>query len=258
METNVNTSRQSPPDLFKSDSQRVEVLDINQIPFVNRCFHVVCDKKARNFFALQYAPTSTMRNYPMLHKTLFPQNMKDYLQDNITKKSSNEISFDSNGLLDPFADQKSHDIELKYGGKVFCLNKFILFSRTPFFDKSKDQIKSGSIQFDLETHLARKYSLQAVEILVEYIYTGQCSIDLIRGSLKSAKVTAEASFLKFLSEFKDLVVEKFGFRELKASFEQNAYARLVKEMNLNAKSHEDRLSKLFSLTMKCRCLYFFI
>lgn len=220
------------------------MLDINQIPFVNRCFHVVCDKKARNFFALQYAPTTNMRNYPMLHKTLFAQNMKSYLQENITKKPSNEFGFDSYGLVDPFADQKSHDIELKYGGKVFCLNKFILFSRTPFFDKFKDKLKSGTNQFDLETQLARKYTLQAIEILVEYIYTGQCSSDLIRASLKSAKVSAEASFLKFLSEFKDLMIEKFGFKELKASFEQNAYNRLVKEMNLNAKSHEERLSKL--------------
>ena len=56
-------------------------------------------------------------------------------------------------------------------------------------------------------------------------------------------MNTEVVFLKFLSEFKDLIVEKFGFRELKASFEQNAYVRLVKDMNLNNKSHEERLSK---------------
>ena len=177
-----------------------------------------------------------MRNYPMLHKSLFPVHMKDYLLENVSKKSS-EVH------LDAFAPQKSHDIELKYGNKVFCLDKFILWSRTSYFDKAKTQLIDDGIQFDLEAHLPRKYAVQAIEILIEYIYTGKCCLELIRTSIKTAKVNTEVVFLKFLSEFKDLIVEKFGFKELKASFEQNAYVRLVKDMNLNNKSHEERLSK---------------
>ncbi len=234
------TKPHSPPDSVNS---KTEQLDLNQVPFVNRCFHVVCDKKARNFFALQQLPTDNMRHYVQLHKSLFADQMDQYLTENVTKSEESD-SFHS--YSSPFSVQRSHDIELKYNGSVFCLNKFILFSRSPkFFDKVKSDLDNP--QLDLETYFGRKYSEKSFDLLMRYIYTGRCSAELISSCLRAGRITSEAGFLKLIAEFKDLAVEKFGFKELKLALDQNNFVKLVKELNLNSRSNEEKFELASSL-----------
>ncbi len=225
----------SSPD--SANSVKTEQLDLNQVPFVNRCFHVVCDKKARNFIALQQFPTANMRHYVQLQKSLFAEQMEEYLTENITKSTESESCF---SYTDPFSFQKSHDIELKYCGSVFCLNKFILFSRSPKFLERINPDKLNSSQLDLESYFGRKYSEKLFKMLMQYIYTGRCSAELISSCLKAGGITSEVTFLKFIAEFKDLAVEKFGFKELKLAIDQNIYTKLVKDLNINSQSNEEK------------------
>lgn len=221
------------------------MLDLNQVPFVNRCLYVVCDKKARNFFALQYHPTVRMQHYVQLSPSQFFIQMHTYLNENISKSDNNNV-FNPYGYMDPFEAKKSHDIELKYNSRTFCLNKFILLSRSlKFFEKLnllEDNVSRGS--FDLETYLGRKFNVASIELLIRYVYTGWCDVEVARGCLKLSKVLSEASFLKFLGEFKDLSVDKFGFKELKPALDQNIYVKQIKEVDLNSKSNEERLGNI--------------
>lgn len=219
---------------------------MSQIPFVNRCFHVVCDKKARNFFALQHHPAANLRYYPILQQSIFSNDIEVYLNQNIDKQSGGT---DTYGYINPFISHESHDIELKYNGRTFCLNKFVLTSRcSKFFQKLSTETNSN-LQFDIENYIPRKYSLHAIELLIWYVYTGRCSLELIRLTLKNGKITQEASFIKFLAEFKELAVDKFGMVELKKSFDQNVYVKVIKESNLNNKSLEERLG-MYNLFIK--------
>lgn len=209
-----------------------------------RCFQVVCDRKARNYFCLQYHPNTGMRYYPIKEESIFNDDMHLYLSENINQPSHSSSSYSNIEL-------QSHDIELKYRNQTFCCNKFILLSRAPkFFLKLEMKTPNKLVLIDLDNHLAQKFTVQSLDILLKYVYTAKLKSDHIRNSLKTAKINSENSFIKFLADFKELAVDKFGFTELKSVFDQNVYTRNLKELNINLKSIEERYEIMADFIIK--------
>jgi hypothetical protein len=220
-----------------NETAKAEVLDVTQVPLVNRCFKVVNDLKARNFFALQYLPTMNMRCYPIQLRTTIRDEMNLFLNENSVKKTTQS---DWNA----FRSQESfYDVELKYSDTVFGLHKFILLSRCPKFFLKLNLVQHASQVVDLAHHLnSQKFTVHAFEILIKYIYTNECEREFLRQTFKAAKVNSETGFLKFLADFKETCVDKFGLAELKACFDSKVCSKQLKELKLNeSKSHEERI-----------------
>ena len=204
---------------------KIEALELTQVPYVNRCFQVVCDRKARNYFCLQYHPNTGMRYYPIKQDTVFFENMENFLNENVQQPNS---GFGYSNIEPQF-----HDIELKYRNHVFCCNKFVLLSRSSkFFLKLDLRSSNQLIQIDLDSLLTQKFNLQLFELLLKYLYTGKFCSSFNKQCLKAAKINSETSFQKFLVDFKELAVDKFGFIELKTVFDSNAYTRNLKDLNI--------------------------
>ena len=75
---------------------KTEYFELVQIPFLNRCYNVVSDIKARNFCALQYHPNTNMKLYPMQSKSCFKNDLELFFDEFVTKKTSNEFKNDDN------------------------------------------------------------------------------------------------------------------------------------------------------------------
>ena len=217
---------------------KTEVFELVQIPFLNRCHNVVSDLKARNFFALQYHPNTNMRFYPTQTRSCFQADMQLFLDEHVVSKSSSQHNHNdySNDFYSGF--QKFYDIELKYRNHTFGLHKFILLSRCAKFFLKFD-MKSG--QIDIEPHVnTQKFSIQILEFVIRYIYTNEISKEFMRTSFKSGKVNNEATFIKFVADFRETAVDKFGLNELKASFETKNYLNSLKDMKINSKDSDER------------------
>ena len=230
----------SPKSNAFPDKQTVDIkyetLELVQVPLVNRCFQVVCDIKARNFFALQYHPNTNMRYYPLQMKSTLSEDMSLYLTEN---QSPSEFAYDRHS---------SHDIELKYQSHSFFLNKFILLSRCPkFFTK----INHECSQIDLEPLVSQKTNIALIEILIHYIYTDTCSIQIINSALRRSKVNSENLFLKFVSDFRELAADKFGLNDLKVALVNSDFSKNIKSvLNLNNLSNEEKLKPMSDLLFR--------
>lgn len=193
--------------------------------------------KARNFFALQYHPNTNMIFYPKQTKSSFKNDFQLFLQENILNKQFDQ-SIDDYLQDFPETFQKFYDIEIKSGKQNFELHKFILFNRCPkFFLKFDISVN----KIDIEPYLNnQKFGMQIFELLIHYIYTSEIKIDLIRTLIKKTSINNEANFLKLLADFKEIVVEKFGFNELKVNFDPKNYTRIIKELQINLKESSER------------------
>lgn len=205
-----------------------EVLDTNRISLVNRCVQVFCDLKANNFFALQYHPNTSMRMYPLEMKSALKNDMKEFLDENLQFKNF-------------------FDIELKFRDRIYYVHKFIILSRcTKIFNK-KDLLNCNKI--DLDQVISSKFPNNALEIVINFIYTNECNKEILKKVLKACKILTESSFGKFLSDFKETFVDKFGFAEYKNSFESNS--KILKNLNINSKdSNEDKLESMSDFLLK--------
>jgi inhibitor of Bruton tyrosine kinase len=206
-----------------------ETLELTQLPFVNRCFYLCNEIKARNFFALQHQPNVNMRYYPRQASSEFRQNMQNFFDEStsirlsentMTSEQENFASYyESNGDdLFSFINCKSYDIELMYRSSSFGLHKFILLSRCPkfFLKMNLTDLK----QLDMEVHLnnatsqqqqqQKHYAQFILELLVKYIYTNEFRLNDISRVIELAKLNNEAVFIKFMSEFKEIAIEKLG------------------------------------------------
>lgn len=179
------------------------------------------DLKGRNFSALQFHPNTNMRLYPIEAKSVLKANMREFLEESLSIK-------------------EFYDIELKFKDKLYGLHKFILFTRCPKLFLKAELLNKTRI--DLDQLLSQKFSSFSFEILLYFIYTNECQQDLIKRIFKANKITSETAFSKFLTDFKETCIDKFGFSELKSSFDTNNYLKLLKEMNLNSKENEEKLN----------------
>jgi hypothetical protein len=210
---------------------KVVAYELTQVPFVNRCFRVFSDLKARNFFALQYHPNTNMQNYPIEAHSEFNYNMQLFFTENVTV--NRQESLYSNSYSQDF-----NDIQFKYHNATFGLHKFIVYSRcSKIFTKL--EVKPNSKLIEVDSFIGNKFNLKTFELVINYVYTNEFQSELFRQALKASKVHSEATFIKFLNEFRELAVDKFGFTDLKSSLESSNYSKSLKELNLNAK--EDRI-----------------
>ncbi len=224
---------------------KTEMLDLKIIPFLNRCFSVSNDLKSRNFFALQYHPNTNMRYYPVQSTSSFNQDMKTFLTDNMIKKNENESYATGYFSL----DRQYHDIDLKYRQTIFGLHKFILFSRCAKFFLQHGSDFESKLLIDLEPYFvnnANKFNLNAFEIMINYIYTNECEKETIKQLLKQSKITSENNFVKFINDFKETFIDKFGFTELKSSFDSSNYLKILREINLNSIRDIDERSEMMA------------
>lgn len=199
---------------------KTETLESIRLPFLNRCVRVFSDMKARNFSALQYHPNTNMRMYPIESKSLLKKNMKEFLDESINYK-------------------EFYDIELKYKDKLYGLHKFILLTRCPKLFLKQDLLAKNRV--DLDQLLSAKFTTHSFELLLNFVYTNECQLELIKKILKANKINSETNFSKFIADFKEICIDKFGFADLKASFDSNNYVKLLKEMNLNSKDNESKI-----------------
>lgn len=100
-----------------------ETLDIERIPFVNRCSKIVCDVKGRNFFALQHQPTINMRQHPEKMKSTFRQSMNEFFEQAVIVERDDQYD----EFLDPC---DFSDLVLVFKDHRFKVHKFIMASRS--------------------------------------------------------------------------------------------------------------------------------
>jgi hypothetical protein len=188
-----------------------------------------------------------MRCYPTQTKSSYKNDFQLFFDENVINNQFDQYRDDylqgfSGGL------QKFHDIQLKFRNKTYELHKYILFNRcSKFFLKYDFSIDT----IDIEPLVGnQKFSVQIFELLIRYIYTSEISKEFIKNSLKIAGINNEANFLKFLTEFKEVVVEKFGFNELKANFETKNFTRNLKELQINIKDSNERLDTISDFLFK--------
>lgn len=218
---------------------------MQQIPFVNRCYRVFCDQKARNFFALQYHPNTAITGYPIELSSEFSSNMTSFYAENVSMRRQTEFSGVPMGM-------DFYDMEIRYQGSVFQTHRFILFSRCAKLLAKIDAEKRNESPLVVELDLNQKFSLRLVEVMLEFVYKNEFSADSMKQALKAQKVNNEASFIKFLAELKDLVVDKFGFTDLKSSLDQNVYQKSLRELHLNNMREIDRIETMAAFV--CRIL----
>ncbi|RNA45257.1 inhibitor of Bruton tyrosine kinase isoform X1 [Brachionus plicatilis] len=205
-----------------------EILDLSRISLVNRCVRVFCDLKANNFFALQYHPNTSMHMYPLEMKSILKNDMKLFLDENLNFKNF-------------------YDIELKFRDRIYYVHKFVILSRCPKMFSKKELINMQRI--DLDQTISSKFPNNALEIILNFIYTNECCKEIIKKVLKACRILTEASFAKFLTDFKETFVDKFGFVEYKNSFEANS--KLVKEIRINCQeSNDDKLESMSQFLLK--------
>ena len=224
------------------DKDKAEIAELNLIPFVNRCIHVVCDKKGRNFFALQYHPNTNMRYYPSSSPSVFSQDMQVYMDEYLNQIDEN---FNTFSCVDNFIScpqpQQPYDTEIKLRGNSYFVNKFILLSRCPKFFLKLNLFECKEACLDV--YFQKYLYPQLFELVLKFIYTGNCSLQLVMPFIKKFKLKSAADFLKFLSELKEFFVEKFSFVELKSSFDQGLKA--YKQADF--KSVDERIDALAKL-----------
>ena len=203
--------------------------------------------KARNFFALQYHPNTNMRCYPTQVKSCYKNDLKLFLDEHVISRPFSQHKDDySNSFCSGI--QKFYDIEVRYRNHVFGLHKFILFNRCPKFFLKFDQ---NSTSIDIEPHVnAQKISIPILQLIIQYIYMGEMTKELLKTSFKSANVTTESAFIKFVSDFKEALVEKFGFNELKANFESKIYLSSLKELKINLNESSERCEIMCDFFLK--------
>jgi hypothetical protein len=172
-----------------------------------------------------------MTNYPVEARSEFSQNMQTFFVENVTVSQQQ-------GLYSTTYSQDFNDIQFKYHGTTFGLHKFVMHTRcSKIFTKL--ELKLNTKLVELDTFIGQKLTPKVFEMIINYIYTNQFQTESFRQALKAAKVHSEATFIKFLNEFRELAIDKFGLVDLKPSLESNTYLKNLKELNLNVK--EDRV-----------------
>ncbi|CAF0720757.1 unnamed protein product [Brachionus calyciflorus] len=218
----------SSPTSLKDDvkpSLPTETLDVFRIPLVNRGVRVFCDLKANNFTALQYHPNTTMHMYPMEMKSILRNDMKLFLDESLLNRDF-------------------YDIELKFRDRIFYVHKFILLTRCPKLFNKQDLIVKNRI--DLDQNISAKFPNNAIEIIINFIYTNECPKEVIKKILKSCKILNETSFIKFINDFKETFIDKFGFSEFKACFDPSNYTKILRELHVNSKDSNDEKLEVMS------------
>lgn len=218
---------------------KTETLDIVPIPFLNRCRSISNDLKARNFFALQYHPNSNMKYYPSQVKSSFKSNMQLFMDEHAVKCANSNSYYQ-----EPF---QLNDIKLKYKNLTFALHKFIILSRCPKFFLKLDLTNE---KIDLEPHVTPKFNPQFFEMLIHFVYTNEIRTEFIKNVLKNSKITSEHTFLNFLTDFRQAVIDKFDLAELKSSFDSKRYTTILKDLNINSREMEDRLEVMSNFFYK--------
>lgn len=163
-----------------------------------------------------------MRMYPLEMKSILKNDMKTFLDENLQLKNF-------------------YDLELKFRDRIYYVHKFVILSRCGKILSKKDLMDKSRI--DLDQIISSKFPNNAFEIIINFIYTNECSKDIIKKVLKACKILSESSFSKFLIDFKETFVDKFGFVEYKNSFESNS--KLLKEIRINFKdSNEEKIDSM--------------
>lgn len=169
-----------------------------------------------------------MRMYPLEMKSALKNDMKEFLDENLQLRNF-------------------YDIELKFRDRIYYVHKFIILSRCAKIFSKKDLINNSRI--DLDQVISAKFPNNALEIIINFIYTNECPKDILKKVLKACKIFTESSFGKFLTDFKETFVDKFGFAEYKNSFESNS--KILKNLNINCKdSNEDKLESMSDFLFK--------
>jgi hypothetical protein len=200
-----------------------ETLELNRVSSVNRCVKVACDLKGRNYFALQYQPTVSMRYHPEQVKSQFRDNMRTFVQETNSE--------------DVYADS-FFDLKLTFKELTFKAHKFILLSRCGKFF-SKCELREAS-ELDLTRHLdVTKLTPDVVDLILKLIYQSQVDSAYLTQMIRKAKINTEASFGRFLSAFKETLCEKLGLIEFKQAIELQLPN--LKQLKVDSKGVEERL-----------------
>ena len=174
---------------------KIELLDLNQIPLLNRSCHVFSDPKGKNYSVLQYLPYSNMKLYPLSEPSTIKSDFNSFYSQNFQASSSG-------------------DITILYKNKKFYLDKFILMSRcVKFFTKyDLSQLKEFNLGEVLGSGDSSKYDLKTIEMLFSFIYSGQYK--QFNELLKFNNIQSLNQLNKYFQQLKELA-DKFYLVDLK-------------------------------------------
>lgn len=92
--------------------------------------------------------------------------------------------------------------------------------------------------------LDEKFSLESFEILLRYLYGCQIDREFLVAQLERLKISSESAFNKFLVVFKETLIEKFGFNELKPNFDAKYISNKLQVAKLDSRSVDEKLKIL--------------
>ena len=185
-----------------------------------------------------------MINYPVEARSDINSNMHLLFAENVPINKQDSLY--ASGYSQDF-----YDIQFKYQSTTFGLHKFVLFSRCAKIFTKIENFQSTVKSVELDSVVGSKFHLKTFELILCFIYTNELDLNLIREALKGSKVNSEAAFVKFMNEFRELVIDKFGLVDLKTSLESSNYLKNLKSLSLN--SNENRLELMVDFVGRTVC-----
>lgn len=133
------------------DRDECEHIRLKRVQNVNRANAITCSPSGQSFAVLQSHPRVGLLEFPTVEASSY---QKDFLQ-----------------LLDCSNESDCvHDIMLRVGNSSYPLHRFVLMSRSDFFQKVASKVNDGS------AFVIEDFSPKAVEVVLCFVYTNSCSL----------------------------------------------------------------------------------